>query len=112
MKETGEYEKTFIAILDACRTEARGIEALPVWETSSSKTPSGSIFCYAASRGEDADNGNTRNGLYTSLLLKYIETPNLRIEDMFIKIRNDIRKQGLQEPEETGKLYKLFYFKR
>ena len=82
-----------IIILDACRdnpferawsrsVEARGLA--PVY------APRGTIVAYATSPGQVADDGDGRNGAYTSALLQHIDTPDCSIESMFKRVRNTL----------------------
>jgi len=110
--------ETNIIILDACRDnpfERR-------WSGRSVKTqglafmnaPSGSIIAYSTSPGRTASDGTGENGLYTSALLKYIEVPNLILEDVFKNVRSEIEKvsNGGQTPWESTSLKGSFYFLR
>lgn len=116
MAEAGKVNKTNIVIIDACRNNGglRGVRG-DVGESDTwlppSKIPTGMITCYAASQGEQASNGDKRNGLYTSLLLKHIETPQLLIQQVFQRVRTELLQVGGQQPEEHVKLNKDFYFK-
>jgi hypothetical protein len=67
-------------------------------------------LCHNPTNPKTADAGDFgKNGLYTSILLKYIKQP-LRIEDLFSKVRIEMFKKGGQEPMEYSKLTKPFYF--
>jgi len=102
-----------IIILDACRNNPfpaaarnadRGLARMDA--------PTGSILAYATAPGASASEGDGRNGLYTSRLLVHMRTPGLRLEDVFINVRNDVRKlsSGAQVPWETHSLGGRFYF--
>ena len=110
--------ETNIIILDACRDnpfERR-------WSGRSVKTqglafmnaPSGSIIAYSTSPGKTASDGTGDNGLYTSALLKYMQVPNLILEDVFKNVRSEIEKisGGKQTPWESTSLKGSFYFIR
>lgn len=78
------------------------------------RKPSGVFIAFAARDGQTAaENPSGRNGLYTQELLKYLETPNLRLEDIFINTRREVKRisNRLQEPIEYGSLDGVFYFK-
>lgn len=105
-----------ILILDACRNnnlprkarEARGGLGEP------QRKPSGVYIAFAARDGQTAaENPDGRNGLYTQELLKNLETPNLRIEDVFMNTRRAVKRLSnkRQEPIEYGSLDDVFYFK-
>ncbi len=80
-----------IVVLDACRDNpfswARsGTRGLSVMGTQ----PPGSIIVYATSAGSVAQDGNGRNGLFTSQLLKNIKTLGIDISDVFKKTGADV----------------------
>lgn len=85
-----------ILILDACRdnpfkvtfrTTAKGLARMDA--------PPGTILAYSTSPGSVSADGQGRNGLYTEILLKHIQTPDLHVRDMF-------NRTGLQVMEKTG----------
>jgi len=102
-----------IVILDACRDNPfaksfrSGNKGLAKMDA-----PTGSIVAYATAPGSVAADGMSRNGLYTSMLLKHITTPGLRIEEFFkivrIDVMNDSNKK--QVPWESSSLTGDFYF--
>lgn len=110
--------ETNIIILDACRDNPFERK----WSGRSVKTqglafmnaPSGSIIAYSTSPGRTASDGTGENGLYTSALLKYIQVPNLILEDVFKNVRSEIEKisDGRQTPWESTSLKGSFYFLR
>jgi len=110
--------ETNIIILDACRDNPFERK----WSGRSVKTqglafmnaPSGSIIAYSTSPGKTASDGTGENGLYTSALLKYIQVPNLILEDVFKNVRSEIEKtsDGRQTPWESTSLKGSFYFIR
>ena len=102
-----------IVILDACRdnpfaagfrSAGRGLSRMDA--------PTGSILAYATAPGAVAADGVSRNGIYTSYLLKYLTDPGLEIGRMFRKIRIDVVKAtaGKQIPWESSSLMGDFYF--
>lgn len=106
-----------IVILDACRDNpyARG------WKRSSLSrglapmdAPVGSFVAYAAATGKTADDGKGKNGLYTESLVKQIKNPGMKIEDIFKRVRTEVRNKsnGAQVPEERSSLEGDFYFAR
>ena len=110
--------ETNIIILDACRDNPFERK----WSGRSVKTqglafmnaPSGSIIAYSTAPGKTASDGTGENGLYTSALLKYIQVPNLILEDVFKNVRSEIEKtsDGNQTPWESTSLKGSFYFLR
>lgn len=108
-----------ILILDACRNN--NLPKRPNKRATAEKglgepqrKPSGVYIAFAARDGQTAsENPTGRNGLYTQELLKNIETPNLRLEDIFINTRREVKRLSnrMQEPIEFGSLDDIFYFK-
>lgn len=114
VEEFENYSKNVnIIILDACRNNpflssqrggGRGFKIIPA--------PSGTIIAFATAPGATAQDGNGKNGLYTSELVKEIKKPQ-RIEDVFINTRNAILNiNANQNPQEWSQLRSVFYFKR
>lgn len=107
--------KVNIIVLDACRNNPFERS----WSRSSNGTglafmnaPTGSMIAYATSPGNTASDGTGDNGLYTSALLKYMNTPGITIEQMFKKVRSEVeeRSGGKQIPWESTSLKGEFYF--
>jgi formylglycine-generating enzyme required for sulfatase activity len=106
-----------IVILDACRDNpyARGFK-----RSSGSRglapmdAPVGSFVAYAAAPGKTADDGKGKNGLYTESLVRQIKTPGMKIEDVFKRVRTEVRNKsgGSQVPEERSSLEGDFCFAR
>jgi len=105
--------KLNIIILDACRDNpfarsfrsgSRGLAKMDA--------PTGSILAYATSPGSVAADGQGRNGLYTSVLLKHMMVPGLTIEKMFKQVRIDVVNDSgdKQVPWESSSLTGDFYF--
>jgi hypothetical protein len=106
---------TNIIILDACRDNPFERS----WRRSATGSglafmdaPSGSLIAYATAPGRTASDGYGRNGLYTSALLKYLQEPNLTLEEMFKKVRESVSNQSekAQIPWESTSLTGTFYF--
>jgi|JI8StandDraft_2_1071088.scaffolds.fasta_scaffold34084_2 hypothetical protein len=98
---------TNVLVLDACRDNpfgagggARGLAPMDA--------PPGTFFAYATAPGNVADDGNEAdgNGLYTRYLLQELRRPQLRIEDVFKRVRLQVRlaTQGRQIPWESTSL--------
>ena len=107
-----------LVILDACRdsplpsegrsTASRGLGRMDA--------PTGSLIAFATAPGSTADeNVRGRNGLYTQHLLRAIEQPGLRLEDVFKRVRRAVETDSnrRQSPEEISKLTsdEPFYFR-
>ncbi len=104
-----------IVVLDACRDDpfANG-------KTSSGKglapldAPTGTFLAYATAPGNVAADGaaGSKNGLYTGFLLQELQKPSASIENVFKRVRFQVRKasDGAQIPWETTSLEDDFVF--
>jgi len=106
-----------IVILDACRDNpyARGWKRTSLSRgLASMDAPVGSFVAYAAAPGKTADDGKGKNGLYTESLVRQIKMPGMKIEDVFKRVRTEVRSKsnGTQVPEERSSLEGDFYFAR
>jgi hypothetical protein len=98
-----------ILILDACRNEAgsKGI-------IGTDKAPKGTFIAYATQAGGTALDGNGKNGLYTEELVKALRQPNLRLEDVFMQVRKNVRQRSNEQqiPREFSSIEEKFYFRK
>lgn len=100
-----------IVVLDACRDN-------PFAGTGSGKglaqvdAPPGTFLAYATAPGNVAEDGAGTNGLYTGFLVQELARPAARIEDVFKRVRLQVRQQsnGRQVPWESTSLEHDFYF--
>jgi uncharacterized caspase-like protein len=106
-----------VIILDACRnnpfrsfsrSDEKGITKMDPPQGAKQ----GAIIAFATAPGAVASDGDTRNGLYTSMLLKYIHAPGLTLEEVFKKARIDVLNvsNGRQIPWENNSLTGDFFF--
>jgi uncharacterized caspase-like protein len=106
-----------IIILDACRnnpfrsfsrSDEKGITRMDPPKGAKQ----GSIIAFATAPGAVASDGDGRNGLYTSKLLKYINQPDLTLEEVFKRVRIDVSSDsaGKQVPWENNSLTGDFFF--
>ncbi|MEW6208628.1 MAG: SUMF1/EgtB/PvdO family nonheme iron enzyme [Acidobacteriota bacterium] len=105
-----------IVILDACRNNpfARSFRSTKNG-LASIDAPSGTLIAYATAPGSVAsDGGAGRNGLYTEELLRFMQTPDLNIEQVFKRVRIAVQSktQGKQIPWESSSLVGDFFFSR
>lgn len=110
-----EAQSINIVMLDACRNNplgrvfsrslSRGLAVIP-------RKPEGSFIAYATAPGRTAADGDGRNGLFTSALLKHMETPKVEIQTLFTRIRADVKQKssGSQIPWTESSLTSEFYF--
>ena len=104
-----------ILVLDACRDN-------PFASTASGKglaqvdAPPSTFLAYATAPGNVAADGdaNSGNGLYTHYLLQELKKPTAKIEDIFKRVRLNVRQksEGRQIPWESTSLEGDFYFSR
>ncbi|MBV9958481.1 MAG: caspase family protein, partial [Acidobacteria bacterium] len=102
-----------IVILDACRNNpftrsfrsaAQGLAQV--------NAPAGTFIAYATAPGQTASDGKGQNGLYTQELLANMRTPGLPIEEVFKRVRVQVKQQsgGVQIPWDASSLEGSFYF--
>lgn len=102
-----------VVILDACREnpfggdiriENRGLSQIDA--------PHSTLLAYATAPGNVASDGEGDNGLYTENLLREMKTPEAKIEDIFKRVRLNVRRRtnGQQIPWESTSLEEDFYF--
>lgn len=74
--------------------------------------PTGTLIAYATAPGKVAADGDGANGIYTQELLKALDRPGLKVEDVFKQVRvNVMRLTGeSQVPWETSSLTGDFMF--
>jgi hypothetical protein len=104
-----------IIILDACRNNPFPAGARSAGEQAglaSINAPRGSIVAFSTAPGKAAQDGSGRNGLYTKHLLKELQVPNRKIEDVFKRVRESVMKESAngQTPWENSALTGDFYF--
>jgi len=87
-----------LLMLDACRDNpfARSFRSNATG-LAKMEAPSGTLISYAAKPGTRSKDGNGRNGLYTSVLLKYLPIPGMPIEQMLNKVGSDVRRLSNEE---------------
>ncbi|MDG2196304.1 MAG: caspase family protein [SAR324 cluster bacterium] len=84
-----------VVVLDACRNDpfarsfrssSRGLAQVTA--------PTGSFISYATAPGSVAADGDGENGLFTAKLLKHMNTPGLKLEDVFKQVRVDVQRES------------------
>lgn len=104
-----------ILVLDACRDN-------PFDNTLATKglapvdAPMGTFIAYATTAGNVADDGDktSGNGLYTQFLLQEMKKPVARLEDVFKRVKIQVRQHSLgqQIPMDSSNLSETFSFDR
>jgi hypothetical protein len=112
-KMTRSNVKTSIFIIDACRNA-------PVFSKfrsaksglTSMQVSNGSIVAFSAAPGQVAIDGNGRNSPYTTSLLRQIQIPNKKIEDVMKETAKFVSEStgGRQVPWYNSSLIGDFYF--
>jgi hypothetical protein len=101
-----------IVLLDACRdnpfgksfrSASRGLAIV-------SNAPTGTFISYSTGPGQVARDGEGRNSPYTRALLQYMQEPGIPIGNVFMKVRQKLRKDTGQVPWELSSLEGDFYF--
>jgi len=114
MEETGN--RLNILVFDACRNNPlpSGFKSGNNGLNTNREFPSGVYIAFAARDGQTALDGNFDGySLYTRELLKNIEEPDERLEDIFIRTRIAVKNEtkNKQFPIDYGSLDGRFYFK-
>ena len=102
-----------LVILDACRINPfeRRFRATGNGLAQMS-APEGTLISYATAPGRVAADGDGANGIFTAELIKAIEEPGLKVEDVFKRVRVAVtqRTNGAQTPWEASSLTGDFFF--
>ena len=101
-----------VVILDACRDNPFAAGQKTGKGLSQMDAPAGTLLAYATAPGNTASDGEGKNGLYTEHLLQEIGKPEAKIEDVFKRVRLNVRRasSGAQVPWESTSLEDDFYF--
>jgi hypothetical protein len=102
-----------IVILDACRDNPFGkLKGVDQKGLSQMDAPNNTIISYATAPGNVASDGDGANGLYTENLLREVKVKEAKVEDVFKRVRLNVRKRsnGAQVPWDSSSLEDDFYF--
>jgi uncharacterized caspase-like protein len=101
-----------VIILDACRENPFGGVRVEQKGLSQMDAPPGTLLAYATAPGNLASDGTGANGLYTENLLREMRVREAKIEDVFKRVRLNVRlaSRGAQIPWESTSLEEDFYF--
>ena len=104
-----------MVILDACRNNPfeRRFRSTGSGGLAQIDAPTGTLLAYATAPGKVASDGSGANGLYTEALLKALDTPGLKVEDVFKQVRISVIKasDNQQIPWESSSLTGEFFFR-
>jgi uncharacterized caspase-like protein len=113
MEENGNQLN--IIVLDACRNNPfRSFSRSAEKGLSMVNAPKGSYIVYATKPGAVASDGTGRNGLFTSKLLKFINTPDLSLEEVFKNVATEVATDSndQQRPWISSDYTGVFYFSK
>jgi len=103
-----------VVILDACRNNPfeERLRGMTGNGLAAIDAPKGTLIAYATAPGKTASDGDRDNGLYTASLVKNIDAPQLRIEDVFKRVRAEVAQESSQSqiPWESSSITGDFYF--
>ena len=101
-----------VVILDACRENPFGDIRVENRGLSQIDAPHSTLLAYATAPGNVASDGEGANGLYTENLLREMRVPDAKIEDVFKRVRLNVRRRtnGQQIPWESTSLEEDFWF--
>jgi uncharacterized caspase-like protein len=102
-----------VVILDACRDNPFGTTKPPQQKgLSQMDAPANTFLAYATAPGSVASDGDRANGLYTEHLLRELKVPEAKVEDVFKRVRLNVRRasSGAQIPWESTSLEEDFWF--
>ncbi len=102
-----------LIILDACRDAPFGEARKPEQRgLSQMDAPASTLLAYATAPGNVASDGEGAHGLYTENLLREMRSPEARVEDVFKRVRLNVRRKsnGQQIPWESTSLEDDYYF--
>lgn len=104
-----------IVVLDACRNNPFGATGRGLG-LAQMDAPSGTFLAFSTAPGNVAEDGTAQagNSLYTKHLVEELGRPRARIEDVFKRVRLQVRQKtlGRQIPWESTSLEEEFYFDR
>ena len=110
----GAGNRMNIVVLDACRDNPFASNTSSAKGLAQLDAPPGTFLAYATAPGNVAEDGDetSGNGLYTQFLLQELKKPTAKIEDVFKRVRLNVRKQsqGRQIPWESTSLEDDFFF--
>lgn len=107
-------QKSNIIILDACRTSPSFTKDILSGGLAEIKSGRGTFISFATAPNTVAIGSSSpnENSVFTSCLLRHIDKPNIKIEDLFKQVRFDVIMQsgGTQNPWESTSLTNDFFF--
>lgn len=119
LEQADGMARVTLLFLDACRDNPfqkrlmTGSRDIPRGGLGPISAGTGTLVAFATAPGAVAWDGKGRNSLFTTALLRHIETPGLEVRQMLGLVRRDVREasNGTQLPWENTALEGEFYFK-
>ena len=94
-----------VVLLDCCRNDPLPVYKLGAGQGLRRMEPKKSLVVFACEPGKrSAELPRADNGVFAKHLLRHIETPNLPLVDLFIRVRKDVKEatknfpRGKQDP--------------
>ncbi len=109
-KMENSHNRLNIIVLDACRNDPFNRGGGGLAQINNAK---GMYIAFATGPGEVASDGRSgRNGLFTKYLIKYINQPNLTLNEVFDKTRTSVHQESdeKQLPWTSSSVIGSFYF--
>ena len=104
-----------LMVLDACRNNpfGRGWRRGGAEGLAQMDAPTGTYIAFATAPGRTASDGAGANGLYTQHLLKALQQPGLKVEEVFKRVRVGVKQSSKdqQVPWDSSSLTGEFYFR-
>lgn len=101
-----------VVVLDACRNNPFGERGLRGTSSGLAQimAPKGTLVAYSTAPGRTAADGRGVNSPYTAALARFIRTPGLRIDDVFMRVGAEVEQQtgGEQSPWKSDNLRGVF----
>jgi hypothetical protein len=101
-----------VVILDACRNNPFGDRGLRDARAGLAQVlaPRGTLVAYSTAPGRTAADGGGRNSPYTAALARWLRTPGMRLDDVFMKVGVDVEQAtgGEQSPWKSDNLRGVF----
>jgi hypothetical protein len=94
-----------IVAADACRSlpslrsRSRATQTRGMSVCSAAPAEVGSLLAYSCDLGKTASDGEGRNGVFTTALLRHLTTPNLHVENVFTRAARDCQELTKHKPE-------------
>jgi len=113
LETLNRYEGLNIVVLDACRNNPfEGGTRSGGGGLARMDAPTGTLVAFSTAPGRVAEDGEGRNSPYTHALVRAMQVPGMKVEDVFKRVRIEVleRTSKRQVPWESSSLIGDFYF--